>query len=141
MGAISASTASAQTTLPPTSELIVDAQEFQTAVEQVRESDQSSLSSSANRSAQQSGQQTGSQGIQGAQDTNYVSGQQRGTGGAQGLSNFFNAHKSQFNCYAYAAGDKENPSEVIGSVPGKAGGEPMKRMTVADLRAGLIVRA
>ncbi len=51
---------------------------------------------------------------------------------------FFSAHKSRFNCYSYAAGDKENPSEVVGSVPGAAGGEPMKRMTVGDLRAGLI---
>lgn len=50
---------------------------------------------------------------------------------------FFNAHKSKFNCYAYAAGDKANPTEVIGSVPGAAGGEPMKRMTIFDLHAGL----
>lgn len=57
---------------------------------------------------------------------------------AQNDESFFNAHKNEFNCYAYAAGDKSDPDEVITSIPGAAGGAPMKRITVYDLRAGLV---
>lgn len=51
---------------------------------------------------------------------------------------FFNAHKNEYNCYAYAVGDKSSPNEFINSIPGAAAGSAMKIMTPFALKEGLI---
>jgi hypothetical protein len=50
---------------------------------------------------------------------------------------FFEANTNYFNCYAYAVGDRSDPDKVVPSIPGAAGGAPMKQLSIDDLRRGL----
>ena len=50
---------------------------------------------------------------------------------------FFQRNTKFFNCYAYAVGDRSNPTDVVGSIPGAAAGAPMSTLSIGEIRRGL----
>ncbi|MCA9458596.1 MAG: hypothetical protein KC587_18150 [Nitrospira sp.] len=51
---------------------------------------------------------------------------------------FFNGRPSEFNCYAYATGDRCRPSQVGGLRPGESAAKPISKFTPFDLKNALI---